>query len=116
MHQLPVILAGQGVEIAPAQEADVVRLDELIHGCRVGAEFLVVHPDRALVLQAPLYRFELAVVLDRRRDARCGYAERKRDKRNEKDDREQDVPVFGRKLSHLAPPAVLAFSAQHRSP
>jgi hypothetical protein len=76
VHQLPVILAGHGIEIAAAQKANIVGLHQLIDGRGEGAELLVVQLDRTLVLQPALDRFLLAISLDRFGDARRGDGER----------------------------------------
>ena len=64
MDGLPVVLAGDGVDVFLAQEADFVGLHEGVEAGRVGVEFPVVELDGAGVLLAALHGFVLAVELD----------------------------------------------------
>ena len=50
VDQLPIILAGHGVQVTPAQETDVVRFDELVNGVGIAIELFVVHANSTLVL------------------------------------------------------------------
>ena len=54
MDDLPVVLAGHGIDIALAQEAYVVAVLQLIDRCRVASELFVIELDGARVLLAPV--------------------------------------------------------------
>jgi hypothetical protein len=76
VDQPPVIFARHRIDIALPQEANVVRLLQLINRAGIVTELPVVQPDRAHILLAPVHRLHLAIALQRlghlrRRHAKC---------------------------------------------
>lgn len=63
-HRLPVVLTGEGIGVALAQESNLVGLDKLIDGCGIGAEFLVIELNGTSVLFAAMDGLDFLVALN----------------------------------------------------
>ena len=63
-NRLPIVFAGDRVDVFLAQEADFVGFDQRVGVGRIGVELPVVELDGADVLLAAVHGFELAVALD----------------------------------------------------
>ena len=90
VNDSPVILAGHGVNIALAQEANVVAVLKLADGRRVAAKLFVVELERANVLLSAMYQFVFAVTLNVRCDARDGYGQPDQDEHDHEEHYEKD--------------------------
>ena len=93
--RLPVVLAGHGIDVFLAQEANVVGVDEGVDVGRIGVEFAVVELNGAAVLHAAMKGFEVAVALDGAGDVGRGDGQRDDEERHEEDGDEQDVALLG---------------------
>lgn len=91
----PVILAGDGIFIAPAQKADVVGVQQLIDRGGIAAEFDVVKLDGVFVLFAAMDGFDFLVALNGDGDAGGGDGQRDEQKDGHEDDHEEDEAFLG---------------------
>ncbi len=92
---LPVVLAGDGIFVFLAQEANVVGVDEGFDIGRIGVELAVVELNGAAVLHAAMKGFEVVVALDGAGDFGSGDGERDHEQRDEEDGDEHNVALLG---------------------
>jgi hypothetical protein len=89
IDHLPVILAGEGIGVPLAQEANLVGVHQLIDVRRVRAELAVIHLDRPLVLLTAVHQLQFFIPAEGHRDLGRGYGQRNQDQGHEKENREQ---------------------------
>lgn len=94
VHRLPIVLAGERVGVALAQEANLIRLHQLIDGGWIGPEFAVIELDGALVLLAAVDQLDLLLASDRGGDLRRGDGQTDEQHHGQKNDGQQDKPRF----------------------
>src|SRR5262249_11772312 len=100
--QLPVVFAGDGIDVALPEEADVVRILELLDRSWVASQTPIVKLDRALVLPATTDQLLFTIAFDLRADRRQRRREGDHDKRAHQKDRYQDISVFASAFPRLA--------------
>lgn len=94
VNDLPVVLAGHGVDVALAQEAHVVGVFQLGDGAWVAAEFLVIELDGALVLLSAMEQLIFLVALNGSGDTRHGHGERDQNQRHHEQNGQHDIARF----------------------
>lgn len=91
MDDLPVVLTCHWVDIALAQEADIVGLLKLVNRRWISPEFLVIQLDGASVLFAAMNQFVFAVALNAGSDARRSHGQRDEQQHHHEKHSQQDV-------------------------
>ena len=94
MNDAPVVFAGHGVEIALAQEALIVTLDELVDGVGVAAVFSVVDLDGADILLPAVYGFDFLVAAQVFRHFGRRYGQHKKNQQDHEENAEQEKAAF----------------------
>ena len=98
MDQPPVVLARDWILVALAQEANLVRVLELLDVRGIRAELLVVELDRALVLQSARHRLPLLVALDLFRYLGRSHRQRQQHQEDHHQHGQQQVALFGARV------------------
>lgn len=95
MDDAPVVLAGDGIGVAFAQEADIIRVHQLIDRRGVCPELAVIKLDRALILLTAMHKLDLLVALDRCGDARCSHRQGNEHERRKEEHKKQQESALG---------------------
>ena len=91
MDQVPLILAGNGIFVTFAQEANFVGLLQRVQIRWIRAKFLVIQLDRAHILLAAMNQLHLPVPLNIRSHLRRGNRQHNQHHHHQKQDRQQDI-------------------------
>jgi hypothetical protein len=89
------ILAGDGIFVAAAQEANVIGIFQVFEARRVTPGFLHIPLDRPRILRSPVDHFFLAIAPHPEGHGGSGHAGRNHHQGHEQHQHEQDVTALG---------------------